>query len=340
MSAAATSRGPGWADDLPSPPARVRSTTDDRDEAEKIVSELYLPNRLDLSTGSAPLGMEVTGTRVGALTVGRLSYGRRVRLRTADAENFHVNIPLRGQMTSRSGRCEPVRTVPGQGLVFSPEAPAEMSWSADGEQLCLMIPRDRMESELEQLLGRSLRGRRLTFDFVADAEGPGARRWRTVLNLLEDELDHPTDAIRDPRLGKHVEGLVMGGLLLGQPHSHREDLLRDRPVKLGAAIRHAVELLEERPSEPWTVVSLAIEVHLSVRALQEGFRRDLATPPMTYLREVRLRRAREDLLAASPGDTTVGAVAVGLGLLHLGRFAAAYRKAFGEAPSDTLNRPA
>ena len=48
-------------------------------------------------------------------------------------------------------------------------------------------------------------------------------------------------------------------------------------------------------------------------ALQEGFRRDLATTPMTYLREIRLRRAREALKVADRDSTTVGAVAVGLG---------------------------
>jgi len=335
---AADSSVPGRGDDhAPSSP-RVRRTTDDRDEAERIVSDLYLPNRLDLSRGSAPLGMEVTGLRMGALIVGRLRYGRRVHLRTAEAANFHVNIPLHGRMSSRSGSSDSVTTGPGQGLVFSPEAPAEMSWSADGEQLCLMIPRGRLETELEQLLGRSLRGR-LEFDFTADLGSPPGRRWRTVLDLLVDELDHPTDLGRDPRLGTHLEALVLGGLLLGQPHSHRDALLDDRPVKLGTTIKQAVELLEERPSEPWTVVNLAIEVHLSVRALQEGFRRDLATPPMTYLRQIRLRRAHEALVAADPGATTVGAVAAGLGILHLGRFAAAYRAAFGEAPSDTLNRP-
>ena len=315
----------------------MRRATDDRDEAERIVSDLYLPNRLDLSRGSAPLSMDVTGVRLGALTVGRLSYGRPVRLRTADAENFHVNIPLRGRVTSRSGACEPVTTRRGQGLVFSPEAPAEMSWSADSEQLCLMIPRGCLEAELEQLLGRSLRGR-LRFDFTADLDSPAGRRWRTVLDLLEDELDHPTDVGLDPRLGRHLEGLVMGGLLLGQPHSHRDDLLHDRPVKLVGAIRRAVELLEERPSEPWTAVRLAIEVHLSVRALQEGFRRDLDTTPMTYLREVRLRRAHEALQEADPSTTTVGAIAVGFGILHMGRFATAYRAAFGEPPSATLAR--
>jgi transcriptional regulator GlxA family with amidase domain len=160
-----------------------------------------------------------------------------------------------------------------------------------------------------------------------------------VLNLLVDELDHPTDMSRNPLVARHVEGLVLDGLLLGQRHNHSDAATRDSPVRLGSAIRHAIELIEERPSEPWTTVRLATEVHLSVRALQEGFRRDLATTPMTYLREIRLRRAREALKLADRDSTTVGAVAVGLGILHLSRFAAAYREAFGETPSDTLNRP-
>ena len=76
-----------------------------------------------------------------------------------------------------------------------------------------------------------------------------------------------------------------------------------------------------------------------MRALQESFRRDLATPPMTYLRQIRLRRAREALTNADRHATTVRAVAISLGILHMSRFAAAYREAFGETPSATLNRP-
>jgi transcriptional regulator GlxA family with amidase domain len=88
--------------------------------------------------------------------------------------------------------------------------------------------------------------------------------------------------------------------------------------------------MDDRPS--------GAEVHLSVRALQEGFRQDLDTPPMAYLRRVRLRRAHEALLVAARDTTTVRSVAVSLGIVHLGRFAAAYRKAFGETPSETLSR--
>jgi AraC-like DNA-binding protein len=337
--AAAAGRAPSRDDDPAGVTTYTRRTTNDRDEAEQLVAELYLPNRLDLSRGDGALGMEVSGLRLGALTAGRLTYGRRVRLRTTDAQNFHVNIPLHGRAASRSGTGRPQPTSPGEGLVFSPGAPAEITWSADCEQLCLMIPKARLEGELEQLLGRPLGGR-LTFGFAADLQNSLGRRWRTVLDLVVDELDHPTELARNPHLGRHLEGLVLDGLLLGQPHSHSDAAMREGRAGPNAAIRRAVDLMEERPGEPWTTVGLASEVHLSVRALQEGFRRDLGTPPMTYLRDLRLRRAREALEAAERDATTVRAVATGLGIVHMGRFAAAYRDAFGETPSQTLNRAA
>lgn len=324
------------------PPARAtyrRHATNDREEAEQVITDLYLPHRLDPITGPDPLQMEVTGLRLGALTAGRLTYGRRVRLRTVDASDFHVNIPLRGRTLSSHGSSERVATRSGEGLIFSPGAPAEISWSTHCEQLCLMVPRDRLEAELEQLLGRSLE-RRLAFEFAADVRSPLGQRWRTVLDVILDELDNPTSVGGHPLMSRHLEGLVLDGLLLGQRHNYSDIATGSSGTGMGAAIRRAVKLIQEQPSEPWTSVGLAGEVHLSVRALQEGFRRDVGNAPMAYVRQVRMRRAREQLLAADPEGTTVSSVAAGLGILHLGRFAAAYREAFGEAPSETLNRRA
>jgi hypothetical protein len=66
----------------------TRRSTDDRDEAERIVTDLYLPHRLDLSQGFADLGMEIAGLRLRAIPVGRQTYGRCVALRTAEADHF------------------------------------------------------------------------------------------------------------------------------------------------------------------------------------------------------------------------------------------------------------
>ena len=247
-----------------------------------------------------------------------------------------MNMPVRGFAVSRCGQSEPVRTAAGQALVFSPEAPAEIRWSPDCAQLCLMIPRAGLEAELERLLGRSVRSR-LRFDF-GGAPRNVAGRLRTVLDLVVKELDQPSGLATSHVAGRHLEGLLLDGLLLGQPHNYSDAAVgvpRSAPSRV---IKRALELIEERPGEPWTTVGLATELHLSVRALQAGFKRELGMAPMAHLRMVRLRRAHAALRDANPAETTVQAVAMGLGLLHQGRFAVNYRAAFGESPSETLRR--
>ena len=60
---------------------------------------------------------------------------------------------------------------------------------------------------------------------------------------------------------------------------------------------------------------------------------------MEYLREIRLKRAREALLAADPcSATSVTEIALDSGFVHLGRFSSEYRNRFGESPSQTLRR--
>jgi AraC-like DNA-binding protein len=280
--------------------------------------------------------MDFAGIQIGGMTAGRLSYGHRVLQLTEEAHNFHVNMPIRGHALSRCGQSESVDTAVGQGLVFSPEAPAEITWSPDCVQLCLMIRRAGLEAELERLLGRTVR-RRLRFDFgVAPVHISG--RLPAVLNLVAHELDQPSGLAASQVAGRHLEGLVLDGLLLGQPHNYSEAAIGFSGRAPGGVIKRAVDLIEERPTEPWTTVGLATELHLSTRALQTGFKREVGMAPMAYLRMVRLRRAHTALREANPAETTVQAVALSLGLLHQGRFAANYRALFGETPSQTLRR--
>jgi transcriptional regulator GlxA family with amidase domain len=84
------------------------------------------------------------------------------------------------------------------------------------------------------------------------------------------------------------------------------------------------------------VADLAGITGVSVRSLQEGFRRHLGCTPMAYLQQVRLERARESLRDADPTRVTVASIAHRWGFAHLGRFAAVYRARFGECPSESL----
>jgi transcriptional regulator GlxA family with amidase domain len=76
---------------------------------------------------------------------------------------------------------------------------------------------------------------------------------------------------------------------------------------------------------------------VSARTLQAGFLAAYGVSPMAYVQRRRLARAREDLLSAAPG-TTVAEIARRLGFVAAGRFSLAYRRCFGESPSQTLAR--
>jgi AraC-like DNA-binding protein len=313
-----------------------RPTHDPR-EAERIVGELYLPHRLHLAPGVHDVQLELSAAVFGRVTAGILGYGRALGMTTEDLVDFHVDVPLRGTVLLDNGRGEALVGGAGRGAVFDPGARASLDWSVDSTQLCLMVPRAAVEEELEWVLGRALPAP-LSFTFDLDLrDGPG-RGWWSLLRVVLDEITRPSGLVERPEAVRHVEALVLEGLLQAQPHNHSELLHRAARAGSAGTVARAAQLLRDRPTEAWTTAQLAAEVHLSVRALQEGFRRDLDATPMGYLREVRMHAVRGALLAGDPTTTSVRAVATRHGFLHAGRFAAAYAATYGETPSTTLRR--
>jgi AraC-like DNA-binding protein len=104
-----------------------------------------------------------------------------------------------------------------------------------------------------------------------------------------------------------------------------------------AAVRRTVEFIDTHADEPLTLADIVAASRIGPRALQAAFRRHRDTTPTAYLRRVRLERAHQELRAADPtAGATVAAVAARWGFLHPGRFAAAYRRAYGRTPQQTL----
>ena len=86
----------------------------------------------------------------------------------------------------------------------------------------------------------------------------------------------------------------------------------------------------------FTVADLAAIAGVSIRSLQQSFRRYVGIPPMTYLRDLRLARVHEHLREAEPTLHSVTDIAYRYGFTHMGRFAAEYRARYGLLPSETL----
>lgn len=84
-----------------------------------------------------------------------------------------------------------------------------------------------------------------------------------------------------------------------------------------------------------TLTDMEREAGMSSRNLQYAFAKHFGQTPMMWIREQRLIKARNRLLAPRPYDT-VTTIALACGFGKPSAFARYYRESYGELPSDTL----
>ncbi len=103
---------------------------------------------------------------------------------------------------------------------------------------------------------------------------------------------------------------------------------------LPESLVRALRWLDARPDEPVALETLAAIAGVRPRTLEAHFKRHLGTTPLGWVRRMRLARARQQLLAAG-SEASVTSIALANGFSQFGRFAAQYRRQFGELPSQT-----
>ncbi|MEU7750449.1 AraC family transcriptional regulator [Micromonospora sp. NPDC049171] len=317
----------------------VTVRTDDVDQARAEVGRVFCPHRLTPQAGVRAVQLRMAAHRVGGVGVIDLDYGQAVRIQPPALESFYlVQIPRAGSTVVRhSGHT--VTSTPDVASVLSPYDSSDMRWSAGSPHRIFYADRHAVDRELARLLGRPVDDP-LRFDIGMVMTTPTAQAWARGVAFLADELAQPTDAslFDHPQVAARFEQGLIGQLLLAHRHSHSDLFAEpDHHPNPGRLVRRACALIADHHAEALTVGDVAEALRVSVRTLQDCFRRELRTTPTAYLRACRLDAAQRSLRAAEPG-VSVTTVALRHGFVHLGRFATEYRSRFGESPSATLRR--
>ena len=108
---------------------------------------------------------------------------------------------------------------------------------------------------------------------------------------------------------------------------------------LPRGVRRALDVMQASVGRDVGLAELAGAAGLSGRALQRQFRAFLGKTPHEALTDIRFEAARRKLLRSPPG-TKIMEIASRCGFPHFGRFSVAYRRRYGETPSQTLKRQA
>jgi AraC-like DNA-binding protein len=307
------------------------------DEAMEIGGRVWYPHQLAFGRSAAGFQWRVKAVNLEGLTVGMLEYGMPVQITTGELENaYQVNFPLFGRVRfSQGGRV--VAGTPAMAAIHGPVMETSLQgWSEPARMLGLKIPTAMMHGELEALLGHPPR-RPLAFEGSFDLTSHRGKEWRSAVELLISSLRRPDSLVSSPLMARAAVQAAVRGLLLSAPNNFSEELGGAVEAVGSTAVRRAVDFMESSAHLPLTLESLAADACVSPRALQLGFRTHLDSTPMEYLRGIRLRRVRSELLSG-PSSTKVSEVAARWGFPHAGRFAIHYAKTFGEQPSQTLKK--
>ncbi|MFI7114903.1 AraC family transcriptional regulator [Amycolatopsis sp. NPDC049868] len=301
------------------------------------MGRVFTPHDIDLIGGGVRLDARMHSARMRATSVSLLSYGADVRIDCEPTETFFaVLVPLSGLAEIRCGP-DRVALTTDMACVVSPTDQVHMRWPSDCVQLIVRLERAPMEACLAELLGAPLR-RPLRFAPAMDIRSGYGRSWCHALDLLVSELDRPGSLIEQSAVADRFENTLMSALLVGHEHNYTRMLKGEVSAAPTRAVSIALEWIEGHPKRLHTTASLAREADVTARSLQLGFRKHFNMGPMEYLREVRLRRVRDQLVAAQSDAVTVTEIAAEWGFLHGGHFAARYQRRFGERPSETLRR--
>ncbi|MEM9607196.1 MAG: AraC family transcriptional regulator [Actinomycetota bacterium] len=306
-------------------------------DAEHAGVELLGPHRLRITaTNAESFHASLHAVRLRDIELAYLDYQVPIEIICRElTEHQLVLMPTNGSSTMAQADV----VVSANTVVAAcprPSAAAHLTWSGEAPHLIVLIRREAIERWLSRTLGRSL-DEPVVLEPSMDLADPTAARWHGALQLLHSELTEPGTLTALGRGDNSLQDFFVSSLLLAQP-SNYSSFLHDHPGSTSNQhVQRAMAFVERHLAEQIGVGEIAEAIGLSARSVQMLFRDSLGCTPTAYVRDLRLEKIHEELVArAGDRDTSVTDVAFEWGFTHPGRFAAAYKRRYGVSPSTTL----
>ncbi|MFF2806994.1 AraC family transcriptional regulator [Streptomyces sp. NPDC058000] len=281
---------------------------------------------------------ELRGVAAHDFAVGYFVSPLDVRVAPAEGRNrgsYFVNIGVSGAISASCGGLRATLDEATAG-VANPGDTQELRplRSRRTRFLGLRIDAALVDQEFAALTGHPPAST-VRFDFALDLAKPKGRAVRLLVRSLLEQLDSQDPLFQRAELQRSQLCCLATALLLAQPHSHTGELHDGPRPGYPRSLRAALAFIEANLAEHISLGDIAAAAGCSPRTLSSAFRGRLGLSPMSYVRNLRLDRIREDILAS---NDPVGTIAYRWGVSHLGRFASDYRDRFAELPSDTATR--
>ncbi len=311
------------------------TSTSDADEAQSILSRELTDLRIKKVRDLGAFGLEMNGVHLGRTMVGYNQFNTETLVDPGEVKDamlliVGVGTPAIFHVDGESVVCTE------KGAVLTPSRRVTIHRPAGSGTFIIRAEFGAIEKRFREVMDRRP-GKPIVFDRSIDlANGVGAQARRLLYSLV-DTFQQDSTVVENPLLRAGFDDMLLN-ILLALPNNYSDELMGgQRRTVAPALVRKTEKFLEAHATEPVTISNLVAQFDCSRALLFNSFRRYRDYTPMQFLAEFRLKHAREALQSPSPADT-VSSIAHTCGFSHLGRFTAAYRKRFGERPSETLHK--
>jgi AraC-like DNA-binding protein len=295
-------------------------------------TRMYCPHTLVPAQAHVPLAVRHETLKIHSCTLNAVQYSQDVVIQAEGLHDFVLmEFALDESFVVEQGNAR-TRVPPGHLYIVDPDKPLWQEFGAHFCQLNLRIPvqtfQDYLNGQRATTCTERIHFERSVWPIAALGD---------YFSLFLDSVSRSRmTSPQSPRVAAQTEKLLLC-LILDALQSNYTSALRGglMPVMPGH-LKRAEAWIEQNYAHQFSPEDLASAAGVSMRTLFATFRAYRGMSPMTYVRGVRLDKARYMLLNPVESRRGVTDIALSCGLSHLSRFARDYRERFGQLPSETL----
>lgn len=306
------------------------------DEAEVEISKIFCTHRMTpVARGTFGFHAIHNTAQYDGFSVNYLSYGAEVQIEPDTLDHFFLLIvPIFGN-TEIICRSECVPAGRDMASLLSPTLPSIGRWHEGAGNLIIQIDRAMMERHVAATIDR--RADRVEFSpFVPLAGGIG-----DVIGAQARQMMQIAETVACKRTARFIQrklcDALIGLLIAGVPNNYSNLIEGPSRGPAPVHVKRVEDFIRAHASQDMSIPELTQIAGVSLRTLQNGFRRFRGLTLTDAIREVRLEQWRALLQTAGKG-ARASDLALSAGLMHYGRAAESYRQRYGEKPSETLRR--
>ena len=284
---------------------------------------------------SQPLRAKRISIRLGDCLVVYQATNLSVRSRTRISEDLFAFVTFG---PNAQGTINGVSLRPDLLVVAEPGTAGEFVVRAGYESVSLFVPQSLFRTHLD-LRNRTSEFRSPKGIEILQSSFSAARDlfvWGNTLAQTAEQQSELFDRFPASCSEARIELLELLFAAIGSSDEYQPTRKERTRQNHSRIVQIAEDYATSRCGERVSVTDLCAAARVSERTLQYAFHKVMGLAPVTYLTRLRLHRVRDALRKSTRESTTVSNEALAWGFWHFGDFSSAYKKCFGESPSDTL----